>query len=485
MKFNQIIVYLIVFILLFAAVSYMKKNKVSGYKIVSEKVDFSKITDVTADTISIKKGEDVVELKKENGKWTVKNKFSYKADEKSVENLINTVREIKMNDIVSKNPEKRHLFHLDTQGIELVIKDKDQRSLTDMIIGKPGPDWSSNYFCVKNNDHVYLSSKWLNSSVKTDAKDFLHKKLFDDIKKEDIQKLDISYETREISIIRTENGWEMIKPEKIEVKTEEVEKLCSSVVSLGVLDVVDNKIEKRYGFDTSEIKILFSDSNEKSHSIIIGAVEKNNQYYLKTDTDFVYLIAKHMVANLDPDINKLKKPIEKPVEQTDKKESSQDDPVVEIDTEKGTMKLELFEDDAPNTVANFISLIEKKYYDGLKFHRVIADFMAQGGCPYSKDSSKGTPGTGGPGYTIKCEINENKHLKGSLSMAHAGKDTGGSQFFICFQPQPHLDGKHTVFGKVVEGMDVLDKIAQGTVINEIRVIKKREHTYEPVIQKKE
>lgn len=134
-----------------------------------------------------------------------------------------------------------------------------------------------------------------------------------------------------------------------------------------------------------------------------------------------------------------------------------------IETAKGNIVLELFEDDATNTVANFVKLINKGYYNGLKFHRVIPDFMIQGGCPIGN-------GTGGPGYTIKCEINPKKHLKGTLSMAHAGKDTGGSQFFITHSPQPHLDGVHTVFGQVIEGMDVVNAIRQGDVMKQVKVI---------------
>jgi len=134
-----------------------------------------------------------------------------------------------------------------------------------------------------------------------------------------------------------------------------------------------------------------------------------------------------------------------------------------IATEKGNIVIELFEKDAPNTVANFESLIKKGFYNGLIFHRVIPGFVIQGGCPH------GT-GTGGPGYKIKCEINPNKHLRGSLSMAHAGKDTGGSQFFICYDAFPHLDGLHTVFGKVLEGMEVVDAIKQGDKMKEVTIV---------------
>ena len=135
-----------------------------------------------------------------------------------------------------------------------------------------------------------------------------------------------------------------------------------------------------------------------------------------------------------------------------------------FETDSGNIEFDLFSEDAPNTVDNFTKLINEGFYDGLAFHRVIPDFMAQGGCPNTREGSSGMPGTGGPGYKIKCEINSNKHITGSLSMAHAGKDTGGSQFFIVYEPQPHLDGVHTVFGKT-NNMDVVLKLKNGSRIN--------------------
>lgn len=136
----------------------------------------------------------------------------------------------------------------------------------------------------------------------------------------------------------------------------------------------------------------------------------------------------------------------------------------EIHTAKGVMKVDFYDADAPNTVDNFLKLAEKGYYNGLNFHRVIPDFVIQGGCP------NGT-GTGGPGYKIKCETSGGNqyHDRGVLSMAHAGKDTGGSQFFICHSRNntAHLDGVHTCFGKVVDGLDVIDKIKSGDKIEKI------------------
>jgi len=138
----------------------------------------------------------------------------------------------------------------------------------------------------------------------------------------------------------------------------------------------------------------------------------------------------------------------------------------EIQTEKGTMKVEFFEKDAPNTVKNFVNLSKKGFYDGTVFHRVIPDFVIQGGDP------TGTGG-GGPGYTIKCELEGGNqyHDRGVLSMAHAGRNTGGSQFFICHSRNntAHLDRNHTCFGKVVEGLDVIDKIRQGDKVIKITV----------------
>ena len=134
-----------------------------------------------------------------------------------------------------------------------------------------------------------------------------------------------------------------------------------------------------------------------------------------------------------------------------------------FETDVGAINIELFSNDAPNTVNNFIKLISEGFYDGLALHRVIPGFMAQGGCPNTREGASGMPGTGGPGYKIKCEINSNKHLKGSLSMAHAGKNTGGSQFFIVYESQPHLDGVHTVFGKT-EDMDIVLKLTNGSKI---------------------
>ena len=146
-----------------------------------------------------------------------------------------------------------------------------------------------------------------------------------------------------------------------------------------------------------------------------------------------------------------------------------------FETNVGTITAELYDQDAPGTVANFEKLANDKFYDGVKFHRVMPEFVVQGGDPLSRDLPAGHPrvGTGGPGYTIKCETagNPRKHEVGALSMAHAGKDTGGSQFFMVLSEQNtrHLNGVHTVFGKVTQGLDVMQKIKQNDHMITVRV----------------
>ncbi len=128
-----------------------------------------------------------------------------------------------------------------------------------------------------------------------------------------------------------------------------------------------------------------------------------------------------------------------------------------ITTPRGDIRLDLFPKTAPNTVANFVKLAQSGFYDGLAFHRVVSNFVIQGGCPNTREGAKGHPGTGGPGWKIDCEVgaaNPEKHTPGTLSMAHAGKNTGGSQFFVTHTSTPHLDGKHTVFGRIVDKDDL-------------------------------
>jgi len=198
-------------------------------------------------------------------------------------------------------------------------------------------------------------------------------------------------------------------------------------------------------------------------------------------------VQKPKVAELQSAIGEERPKVEEEMARRKADAAADDRPRVKITTYRGDIVVELFEDEAPNTVANFISLVEKGFYDGTPFHRVIGGFVAQGGDP------TGT-GAGGPGYVIECECElpgARKHFLGTLSMAHAGKNTGGSQFFMTFRPTEHLDGKHTVFGRVIQGFDVLSKItrtegemagADRDKIVKATVLRKRDHAYVPKTQ---
>ncbi|MFC1714653.1 peptidylprolyl isomerase [Candidatus Poribacteria bacterium] len=184
----------------------------------------------------------------------------------------------------------------------------------------------------------------------------------------------------------------------------------------------------------------------------------------------------------EPVAEEEEQPEEKPVEVEEKpaEEATTDEPAEEVTRDNaaaiielakggangGRIILDFYPSDAPNTVDNFIKLTNKGFYDGLKFHRVIPGFVAQGGCPLGN-------GTGGPGYQIKAEFNSQKHLKGSLAMARSSDpDSAGSQFYICLEPQPGLDGQYTVFGKVIEGMELVEGIQIGDVMKKVTIVDK-------------
>ncbi len=245
--------------------------------------------------------------------------------------------------------------------------------------------------------------------------------------------------------------------------------------------------EDRFGECLRLAKLLIEHghSNKALYAMAGTAAFNDNQFdaalqfYKKTDRD--------VVPKLDEEIAKAKQyvafwKVEQDVRAAEEK--ANDLPRVKLSTTKGDIVIELFENEAPVATANFVSLVEQKFYDGLSFHRVLPGFMAQGGDP------KGD-GSGGPGYTIPCECyqpNHRLHFRGTLSMAHAGRDTGGSQFFLTFVPTDHLNGKHTAFGRIIEGMHVLEKLERiepgrpgpkPDKIVKATVIRKRNHEYKP------
>jgi cyclophilin family peptidyl-prolyl cis-trans isomerase len=234
--------------------------------------------------------------------------------------------------------------------------------------------------------------------------------------------------------------------------------------------MIDNKTQSNEVYNAAGVAAYGSDDYENAEKWLKIAEQKGT-----LDRDGQKCLA---------DAADAKKRFETEQEIREKEAKADDLPRVKLETNRGVVVVELFENEAPETVGNFVSLVEKGFYNGLTFHRVLPGFMAQGGDP------EGTGG-GGPGYTIYDEVkkpNYRRHFRGSLSMAKtAAPDTGGSQFFLTFRPTPHLDGRHTAFGRVIEGMDVLTKIQRREPRSPIppdkivkaEVVRKREHKYEP------
>jgi len=235
--------------------------------------------------------------------------------------------------------------------------------------------------------------------------------------------------------------------------------------------LIDNKCDSKHVYDLAGVAAFAACDFDAAEKYLAMAKEK----------DALTQMGEMRIASLP----KYKKLWAEETKLREAEAKADDLPRVLLKTNKGDIELELFENEAPLAVANFVSLVDKGYYDGLVFHRVLPGFMAQGGCP------EGT-GTGGPGYNIPCECQKPEHRKhfiGSISMAHAGRDTGGSQFFLTFLPTEHLDGRHTVFGRVINGFDVLPKLQRRDPsrsggpdpdkIEKATVVRKRDHEYKP------
>jgi cyclophilin family peptidyl-prolyl cis-trans isomerase len=271
-----------------------------------------------------------------------------------------------------------------------------------------------------------------------------------------------------------------------DAKNPAARELCGAIIAsrLQVDDAVDavklaNILDKAGAADGN------IDMMAAAAAMVLSRLDEAGEWLTKAEANG---IQKAKVAELRASIEDERPKVEAEMAARKADAAADDRPRVTITTSKGDIVIELFEDEAPNTVANFVSLVEKGFYDDTPFHRVIGGFMAQGGDP------TGT-GSGGPGYAIDCECElpaARKHFLGSLSMAHGGKNTGGSQFFLTVRPTEHLDGRHTVFGRVIEGFEVLPKLArtqnqegkpipglEPDTIVKAKVLRKRDHAYEP------
>ncbi len=257
-------------------------------------------------------------------------------------------------------------------------------------------------------------------------------------------------------------------------------------------NLVDAVESDRYADGARLAKILAAGGySEKGFANYAGIAEFCHNDFAQAKIDLVKALQENAINKVGkehclPNVDECEQLWKTEKELRDAEQQADDLPRVRLTTTKGDIVVELFENEAPNTTANFISLVENHFYDGLKFHQVVSGRMAQTGSPNGNN-------TGGPGYSIPCEGNQEnsrKHFAGSLSMALAGPNTGGSQFYLMFAPAPGMNGKHTVFGRVIEGLDVLASLqrmdpdhpnpfAQPDEIVKAIVLRKRDHAYEP------
>ncbi len=537
---------LLIFLIIIGGIGFwfFSKEEDSTPKTDTSKVlIFPDFNPAEAASISLRKGDQSVLMKNIDASWFVIEGYEKPADPMVIEQTLEKINTFKKYDIVSQNKDKQATFEVDNEtGLHVIISNADSSVLADFFVGKSGPYYNSTYLRTKGSDEVILINDNLRAAFTPWTGKWVDRTIFD-IPQDTISQFELTFGGQTVLLQKDQNGnWNGVAPKEFTPKTEEVNRMIRAFSTLKTNDFAPPEIANvenpdvivKATLDSGEVKVLR-----------IGEQDSQKQFFAQSDDKpYVYLLAEYRVNMFKKDVDELaqpetiqeaiaqeslvqenenetvvtdndskaagesepnnESPISKeessdsilpspPVHDNDSvNQSSENDkgepmssaqiiddkslPVVVIETTKGSITIELNEDKAPNTVANFINLAEKGYYNGLKFHRVIKDFMIQTGDP------AGT-GAGGPGYTFADEFSDLKHDRGVISMANRGPSTNGSQFFITHVPTPWLDGKHSVFGKVLEGMDVVDKIAQGDVMSKVTVAKKRNHEYKPKVTK--
>ena len=474
-----------------------------------------------------------IEVSLIDGEWKVTSDKNSPADTKLVKEAIDKVKKFKVKDILSTNPKKQTTFEVDKEtGLLVSLYDSSDNPLASFYVGKNGPYYNSTFLRKEGSNEVILINENLRALFTPWNGKWVDRTIFN-FEPDTIEKFSLITDKSTISFEKDNGGqWIGVEPEPFTPKEVEIKRMTRAFSSLKTNEYAKPEDVDNESFSNPAItvKAVLNNGEEKILTIAVHDEEKK-QYFAQTNTsDFTYLIVEYRVNMFKKDFDMLKevseeKTIEQAIQEVKSEKKAQEKiiqdiekqlnkdeadnessavesqetkepkmekdttestepqtqiidndslPEVIIKTDKGDIVLELYEDDAPNTVANFINLIQSGYYNGLKFHRVIDNFMIQTGDP------QGT-GAGGPGYTFKDEFSSRKHQKGTLSMANRGPNTNGSQFFITHIPTSWLDGKHTVFGQVLKGQDVVDTIKQGDKMNKVIITKKRGHEYVPEV----
>lgn len=439
--------------------------------------------------IEMKKGDDVLTLVRDSGNWTIAQQFGYKADMTKVEALLNALRRYNDADIHSDKPEVHKEFSVtEDTGVSVNIS-SGKKVVASFIAGKTGFTPSLGYI-RKTGDNRVLEVYGNTANLFTArASNWLNTQLFT-AKADDIKTLKIKNINETIELKRDESNWSFAGESTTQPDSRFVNQMVYYLTTLKFNNVVQkgNENLSTMGLDPPDWSIEAITAGGETVVLDIGKEKDKDNYYARANADNFVVTLKSNVAEI------LRSPKDviisgKPTTQQPQQKSphrtkytvtgkGEPLPVVKMITNKGDMTIELWEDDAPNTVANFIYLAEMGFYEGLSFHRHEPGTVLQGGDPNGD-------GSGGPGWSIEAEVSDRKYDNGVLGMADSGVDTAGSQFFFSYSPMPQWDPRYTCFGRIINGMEIFQKLTKGDNIVRIEVLSKRNHEYRPFVHKKD
>jgi len=486
-RLAAVLLFLIVLIVLSKA--FEPKPDTSRYKVKGAIFPDLVVDELTR--IEMKKGSDEVTLVRSDEDWTVEQEYGYKADKAKMEELLEALRRYNDAEIYSDKPELHADFNC-TEDTGVTVKLYSGDKVVGHYIAGKAAFTSSMGYIRKVGDNRVLEVYGNPARIYNPRPAAWIKTRLFDFKADDISSIHVKGPGgEEYTIKRDENKWtfEVVEEGK-EPNTNYCNQIAWYLSTLSFKDVVQKGDEKlvEKGLDPPVWSFEINTSAGNLFTLAIGNKKDNASYYARAnESPFVVTIRSNVTEMLmSPKENVVTgRPPEKVTENKPKKPhrtkykvegKGEPLPLVKIVTNKGEMVVELWEDDAPNTVANFIYLVEKGFYNGLTFHRHEPNTVLQGGDP------KGN-GTGGPGWRIEAEVNDRKYDFGVMGMADSGVDTAGSQFFFAYRRMPMWDGRYTCFGRIIKGQDVFRKLEKGDSIVRMEVIRKRNHEYRPWVYK--
>ena len=446
-------------------------------------------------------GQKPISVVRDSYQWKVEGNDGFDCDKLTVERIIDAVSSLKVEAFEADNVKSLYKWGLHKPNLSVAITEKTTGSEKTIKTNFAWKDKKKVFVTIGDEKSVYRLKGDILLKLPDKPVDLLTRRLFGLIDKNYIKKVEISSAGLEdITLERTKKAgetdtWKLLRPKSQAVQKNKADEWVMRFRSMKATEYMQQGRDlnlRQYGLNKPLAKVTIIPRDEKAEQfwLQVGAITEDKLFhYANCSTrDAIFKIrrkdAKLFLSPSFLDVGKATQKNDVSGLYTATKDELKTLPQAVFLTEKGVFRTILFEKEAPNTVANFISLAEKGFYEGTTFHRV-EKFCIQGGDPNSKDSDPKNDGKGGPGYTIADELSpKRKHNRGVLSMAHRGPNTGGSQFFVTKTPSSWLDNVHTVFGAVLEGMDVVDKITKGTKVEKITIENTGSRKFTPKTNKK-